>query len=74
MGGVENFTKGLSSALERMGVHAIVATSVFGDAPEYEVDSGGLEVFRLPSFQLLGWKAPRREGWEGDEGTTGRVR
>ena len=53
MGGVENFTKELSSALERMGVHVIVVTSAYGDAPEHEVDTGGFEVFRLPSSQLL---------------------
>lgn len=58
MGGVENFTKGLSSALELKGVHAIVVTSAFGDAPEHEVEPDGVEVFRLPSAQLLGGRLP----------------
>lgn len=58
MGGVENFTKGLSSALERKGVHAIVVTSAYGDAPEHEDESNGVEVFRLPSAQLLDGRLP----------------
>lgn len=59
MGGVENFTKGLSSALEQMGVHAIVVTSAFGGVPEHEANiDDGIEVFRLPSVQLLNGRFP----------------
>lgn len=73
MGGVENFTKELSSALERMGVHAIVVTSAYGDASEHEVDTAGLEVFRLPSSQLLDGRLPVVRDGEATRALLGEV-
>lgn len=57
LGGVENFTKGLATALVSRGVRVAIVTSQYEDAPETEKEDG-VEIFRLPTIQLLAGRLP----------------
>ncbi|WP_305299815.1 glycosyltransferase family 4 protein [Parvibacter caecicola] len=64
MGGVEFFTREISERLVKAGHRVVVITSEQAGSPEYEFvqcgDTGGegVEVYRLPSFALLGGRFP----------------
>ena len=64
IGGVEFYTDNLARELARRGHEVVVVASAMPDAPEYEVTESGVEVFRLPSFQLINGRmpVPRRNG------------
>lgn len=64
IGGVEFYTNNLARELVRRGHEVVVVASAMPDASEYEVTESGVEVFRLPSFQLIGGRmpVPRRNG------------
>ena len=53
MGGVENFTNHLSNQLIRDGHQVTVVTTLEMNLPEYEVEENGLEIYRMPSVQLM---------------------
>lgn len=58
IGGVEFYTDNLARELARRGHEVVVIASSMPDALEYEVTESGVEVFRLPSFQLIGGRMP----------------
>ena len=58
LGGVERFTAGLGAALEACGVHAVVVSTAHEGAPEHETQPDGVEVFRLPAYQVLDGRLP----------------
>ncbi len=57
VGGVENYVASFSSALMEKGLAVTVVTSAAKGLPEYE-EHGALEIFRLPTLQLMGGRFP----------------
>lgn len=57
MGGVENYTFQLSKKLNEQGYRVIIVTSLDKGLKEYE-NSGNIEIYRMPSFQLLNGRFP----------------
>lgn len=57
MGGVENYVANLSRQLRRDGLNVVVITSALNGRAGIE-DEGGVLVYRLPSFMLMGDRFP----------------
>lgn len=57
-GGVESFSQRLAHELVKQDNRALVVTSQVGDAPHHEMQDDGVEVYRLPAWQLLGSRLP----------------
>lgn len=57
-GGVERYTNNLARELVRRGEKAIVVTSALPGLPEHETDDCGIEIYRVPSFLLMGGRFP----------------
>lgn len=58
LGGIENFTQGLAQALITRGHKVIVVTSQLRDQEAGWSIEEGIEVLRLPSFDVLGGRLP----------------
>jgi glycosyltransferase involved in cell wall biosynthesis len=57
VGGVENYVYNLSRTLAARGHKIVIITSLAKGLAEYEKD-GNIEIFRLPSWQLMGGRFP----------------
>ncbi len=57
VGGVENYVYNLSRELSARGHSVIIVTSSIEGEAEYERD-GSIEIYRLPSWQLMGGRFP----------------
>ena len=57
VGGVENYVYNLSRELSSRGHSVIIVTSFIEGTEEYERD-GNIEIYRLPSWQLMGGRFP----------------
>lgn len=58
LGGVEIFTKNLSSALVQEGCSVTVVTNNATDSPLHEVTLEGIEIYRLPCLPVLRGRMP----------------
>lgn len=61
MGGVENYIYNLSRELASRGHSVTIITSLIEGTPEYE-KNGNIEIFRLPSYQLMNGRFPVLKG------------
>jgi glycosyltransferase involved in cell wall biosynthesis len=57
-GGVERYTWNLARRLSAAGNRVTVVTSALPGLPERETDADGIEIWRLPSFLLMGGRLP----------------
>lgn len=57
VGGVENYVYNLSRVLAQRGHNVIIVTSFIDGTSEYERD-GNIEIYRLPSWQLMDGRFP----------------
>ena len=58
LGGVERYVYNLSKALIKCGHNVTVVTSnVFG-LPSYEIDENGIEIFRMPCYNIMKGRYP----------------
>lgn len=62
MGGVENYTKHLSTELANRGHEVVIVTSLIKGEKPYETTKDGVRIYRLPSFMLLGGRYPYLRG------------
>lgn len=58
VGGVERYTYSLTRELLKCGKHVVIVTSSMKDEPNYFVDDGGAEIYRMPSIYTLGDRMP----------------
>ncbi len=58
VGGVERYTHSLAKKLTELSHESIVITSSLEGQPARETDGAGVEVFRLPSYPLMGGRFP----------------
>lgn len=58
MGGVERFTDSIASELARQGHNVIVVTNDTHGLGVHEIQPSGVEVFRLPCWNVLGGRYP----------------
>ncbi len=57
-GGVERFTNHLARQLVQRGNQVIVATSALPNLPAHEITEEGIEIYRFPSWLLMGGRLP----------------
>lgn len=57
-GGVERYTFNLARCLIARGQAVTVVTSALPGLPEHETDANGIEIFRMPSWRLMGGRLP----------------
>lgn len=58
LGGVERYVYNLAKALIKHGNSVTVVTSNVFDLPEYEVSKEGIEIFRLPCYNVMKGRYP----------------
>ena len=61
IGGVENYINNLSEELAARGHHVTIVTSLIEGLAEHEI-KGNIEIFRLPSYQLMNGRFPVLKG------------
>ena len=64
VGGVENYVDNLSREFASRGHTVTIVTSLSDGLPEYE-KNGNIEIFRLPSYQLMNGRFPVLKGGKG---------
>ena len=72
MGGVENYVYNLSRELASRGHRVTIVTSLIQGTPEYE-KNGNIEIFRLPSYQLMNGRFPVLKGGKKEKRLSARL-
>ncbi|MDY2695460.1 glycosyltransferase, partial [Gemmiger sp.] len=57
-GGVERYTWNLARRFTAAGHRALVVTAALPGLPARETDEYGIEIYRLPSFPVMGGRFP----------------
>lgn len=58
LGGVERYVNNLAKQLIKMGHRVTVVTSNVFDLPSYETDENGIEIFRMPCYNIMKGRYP----------------
>ena len=58
LGGVERYVNNLAKQLIKMGHRVTVVTSNVFDLPGYETDENGIEIFRMPCYNIMKGRYP----------------
>ncbi len=58
LGGVERYVYNLSKQLINLGHSVTVVTSNVFDLPSYEIDQNGIEIFRMPCYNVMKGRYP----------------
>lgn len=58
LGGIERYVYNLSKQLINLGHNVTVVTSNVFDLPPYEIDENGIEIFRMPCYNLMKGRYP----------------
>ena len=62
-GGVERYTWNLARRFTAAGHRALVVTAALPGLPARETDEYGIEIYRLPSFPVMGGRFPVLKPW-----------
>lgn len=58
LGGVERYVNNLAKQLIKLGHSVTVVTSNVFDLPDYETDENGIEIFRMPCYNIMKGRYP----------------
>ncbi|MDO4731263.1 MAG: glycosyltransferase family 4 protein [Clostridia bacterium] len=58
IGGVEMYVQKISNQLVKCGVEVTIVTSKMKNTPSYELTDNGIEIYRMPSLQLMNTRLP----------------